>query len=359
MAMNPERSSLTGKLILLVLCLILACLVILVGQSYRKSGDKAEAFNSADLRATSGLTDTEAASSTGNRAPASPGARSNGIRFTPKVEPSPSFSDAASDVISAPGFVEQNIPRNTTILSAVHVSSEVAGPVTVYSNAPAIVGRVTLVGTPPPEIPIQMSPTCGQINPARVTTRHYVVGPNGGLANVLVWIKDAPAIRISGGDPTPALDQVGCMFQPYVLGVLVNQPFVIRNSDPELHNVHATPKRNREFNIGQPQRGKAIERSFSNPELFVRLKCDVHPWMFAYVNVLEHPFYAITGTNGFFRIPAGLSEGEYTLGVAHLKTGERNQKIRIEHGQQLSLDLRLDVPVPSEVRRGVVSAPAR
>src|SRR5262245_14126575 len=124
-----------------------------------------------------------------------------------------------------------------------------------------IAGKVTLKGTPKAEIEIPLTPSCGKLNPnPKVTTRQYVVGKDGGLANVFVYLKDAKAAPATGEGPV--LDQVGCMYEPYVMGVVTNQKFKIKNSDPELHNVHATPKNNKEFNFGQPIKGQVTERSF-------------------------------------------------------------------------------------------------
>jgi hypothetical protein len=127
------------------------------------------------------------------------------------------------------------------------------------------------------------------------------------------------------------------MFEPYVLGVVTGQKFRIRNSDPTLHNVHATSKVNREFNFGQGLKGQINEVSFPKPELLVRLKCDVHPWMFSYVNVMDHPYFAITDTNGFFRLPAGLPAGDYTISAVHLKAGELVQQVSLSDGEQRTL----------------------
>jgi hypothetical protein len=134
------------------------------------------------------------------------------------------------------------------------------------------------------------------------------------------------------------------MYEPYVMGVLVGQRFRVRNSDPVLHNVHATPKNNHEFNLGQPLQGQVNERSFSTPELFIRVKCDVHPWMFAYISVERNPFFAVTDTNGFFRIPAGLPSGGYTIGAVHQKAGELSRKINLQDQRPNTLNFQFTIP---------------
>ena len=111
------------------------------------------------------------------------------------------------------------------------------------------------------------------MNPNKVTTRHYVVGSDNGLANVFVYLKDAKAAPATGDGPV--LDQKGCMYDPYVMGVVTGQKFKIKNSDATLHNVHATPKINKEFNFGQPLKDQVSEKSFDQAEVLVRMKCDV------------------------------------------------------------------------------------
>lgn len=193
----------------------------------------------------------------------------------------------------------------------------------VAACAADLTGKVVLKGTPKPEITIDMTgdPKCSALHSKPVTTRHYVVGPDGGLANVIVYVKSG----LTGGKSYPApaeapvLDQIKCEYMPYVMGMRVNQKLKIKNSDAFMHNVHATPKLNTEFNFAQPVENQVNEKSFDKPEVPVRFKCDVHPWMFAYVGVFEHPFYAVTGKDGTFKI-SGLPNGKYTLEAYHVKT---------------------------------------
>jgi hypothetical protein len=206
-------------------------------------------------------------------------------------------------------------------------------------------GRVVLQGTPPPEKTIEMDATCGKLHDATVTTRHYVVSSEGGLANVFVFIKAGLRKKESSPlPPAPMLDQLGCMYEPYVMGVMTKQLFKIRNSDPFLHNVHATPRNSQEFNVGQPTQGQVTEKSFAFPEILVRLKCDVHPWMFAYLGVVDHPYFAVTDTNGVFQLPPNLPRGQYTLAAFHLKAGEQIQKFSMTDQQPTEVLLKFPVP---------------
>ena len=184
-----------------------------------------------------------------------------------------------------------------------------------------ITGRVTLTGTPPVETTIIMDALCGKLHSQPVTTRRYVVSTNGGLANVLVYIKEGLEGKRFDAPAEPAvLAQTGCEFQPYVLGLMANQKLRITNSDEFFHNVDALPqvRANRAFNVSEAAR-TVIERSFREEEIPVRIKCDVHPWMFAYVCVVKHPFFAVTDGDGNFSI-SNAPPGNYVLAAYHVKT---------------------------------------
>ena len=142
----------------------------------------------------------------------------------------------------------------------------------------------------------------------------------------------------------PLLDQVNCVYEPYVSGVMTNQKFNVRNSDPVMHNVHPTPKNpaNKEFNLGQPTKGQVNEKSFPAPEILVRFKCDVHPWMFAYVGVVDHPYFAVTDKNGVFTLPSDLPAGTYTIEAFHVKAGAVTQQITVGATEKKSVNFTID-----------------
>ena len=220
-----------------------------------------------------------------------------------------------------------------------------AGSLTVLS-AGEISGKVKLNGTPPLEASMKMTdPICGKVRGSEtVSSRHYVVGADQGLGNVFVYIKEGAAPKPPSGQ-TPVLDQIKCEYSPYVMGVQTGQKFKILNSDPTLHNVHAMPKINKEFNVGQPVKGMVTERSFDKPEVFVRFKCDVHPWMFAYMGVLDHPYFAVTDKDGNFKI-TGVPAGKYVLEAIHLKAGSKTQDITLADDGSKTVEFTLDVPAP-------------
>ncbi len=214
-----------------------------------------------------------------------------------------------------------------------------------FASAAEISGKVTLTGTPLPEKEIALDAMCGKMHTKPLTTRHYVVGADKGLANVFVYVKE-------GAKPTPAtgkggtLDQVGCEYSPYVMGVQAGQAFDVRNSDAVLHNVHTLPKNNKEKNVGQPVKGMVTPFTFDTPEVLVKFKCDVHPWMFAYVGVCDHPYFAVTDKDGNFKI-GGLPAGSYTVEAFHLKAGVKAEKVTVTADDKKSQNFALEVKAPA------------
>ena len=124
------------------------------------------------------------------------------------------------------------------------------------------------------------------------------------------------------------LNQQGCTYAPHVSGIMTGQTLIIRNSDPTLHNVHALPKNNEEFNQGQPFQDMELEKEFGTAEVMVRFKCDVHPWMSAYMGVVDHPFFATSGADGSFAIE-GLPAGDYVLEAWHETLGAQTQSVTV------------------------------
>ena len=145
-------------------------------------------------------------------------------------------------------------------------------------------GKVVFEGMPPANEPIRMNadPACMKAAPGAQAQETYTVGAGGELANVFVYVKDGLGNRTFPVPTEPVvLNQQGCRYVPHVFGIMAGQPLQIVNSDPTLHNVHATPAAgvNTEFNTGQPIQGMKTEHIFTQPEVMVPFKCDVHGWM--------------------------------------------------------------------------------
>lgn len=201
-----------------------------------------------------------------------------------------------------------------------------------------ISGQVTLKGTAPAPKEITAAsadPNCGKLRTEPAFTRTYIVSKDGGLANVVVYLKSG----LNGKTfPTPEepilIDQKGCMYEPYVSAAMVGQKINIRNSDPVMHNVNAgTPKNNKGFNFSQVTAGQVNPRTFDNPELGIKLICNVHSWMVSYVSVLDNPFFAVTDKDGKFTIKGDLPDGKYTFEAFHQKAGATSVEIEVKGGK--------------------------
>ena len=214
---------------------------------------------------------------------------------------------------------------------------EPGNPPTMMPAGVVVLGSVVLAGTPPSPRYVDLSavPECRMCHPDGLLVESVVGDGNGGLANVVLSIARADGQPIQGPKRTiPAvLDQRGCRYMPHVLAVMVGQPIVVRNSDPFLHNVHALSLANAPFNFGQPNvdPGRKID-PMKLPERFV-VKCDVHPWMKAHVNVFDHPYFAVSAADGTFQVPGSLPDGAYTLTAWHEVFGEQTARIQIAGGQ--------------------------
>jgi hypothetical protein len=199
------------------------------------------------------------------------------------------------------------------------------------ATAATVTGKVVFEGTPPPNAVIQMGsdPACGAANKKEVTSESILVD-NGGLQNVFVYIKDGLGNKYIFDTPIEPvkLDQNGCHYIPHVVGLRTTQPLEVVNSDNTLHNVHAMPEMNREFNHGQPVPGMKNAVTFTTPEVLIRFKCDVHSWMHAYIGVVDHPYFAVSGSGGKFELRT-IPPGTYTIEAVHEKLGRQTQTVTL------------------------------
>ena len=210
--------------------------------------------------------------------------------------------------------------------------AEPAAPAFDPATAGNVTGSIMFEGDAPAAETIRMNsdPVC--LKQATDTeTEYYVVGDGGGLGNVFVYVKSGLSGSFTPASDTIILDQQGCRYTPHVFGIQVGQTLQVVNSDPTLHNIHATPANNAEFNTGQPIQGMTFDREFDNVEIMVPFKCDVHGWMNAYVGVLDHPFFAVSGGDGAFDI-SGLPPGTYEIEAWHEELGTQTQSVTVAEG---------------------------
>jgi plastocyanin len=211
-----------------------------------------------------------------------------------------------------------------------------------------VAGRVVLDGAVPANPPIKLSgdPYCVAQNPNGATFENFVV-TDGGIENVFVYVKDGLGNYYFDAPTEPAkLDQQGCRYQPHVLGIRTGQPLEISNSDDTMHNVHAMPEANREFNVGQAIKHQVDRRTFTAPEVMVPFKCDVHSWMRAYIGVMNHPYFAVTHGGGKFELK-NLPAGTYTVEAWHEKLGTQTQKVTVAEKQAADITFTFKAPAPA------------
>jgi len=196
-------------------------------------------------------------------------------------------------------------------------------------------GTVKFEGTAPKPSKIDMSqdPACKGMNEAE-----NVVVENGDLANVFVYVKDGLGSRtFDVPKDAVVLDQSGFKYHPHVLGVMAGQTVQIKNDDQTTHNIHPTPKDNREWNESQPPSSPPLEKNFAREEVMLPVKCNQHPWMKMYVNVVKSPFFAVTDKSGKYEIK-GLPPGDYTIAFVHEKLGEQDQKVTVAPKETKTVD---------------------
>lgn len=195
------------------------------------------------------------------------------------------------------------------------------------STAGTISGIVTLKGQPPKMKPLDMTadPGC----PTGPQPAEVVVAKDSKLANVFVYVKEGlPQGKFAAPTEPVVLDQKGCRYNPHMLGIMAGQPLKITNTDTADHNIHDMPSNNPAFNESQMPTDQPITKKFPNLEMMIPVQCNQHPWMRAYINVMSHPYFAVSGPDGNFEIK-NLPPGEYTIAAVHERFGEQTMKVKV------------------------------
>lgn len=232
--------------------------------------------------------------------------------------------------------MENPVQMKTRPIPALIIFLIAGGLAMTLAGTPAgtgtVTGKVTYSGTPPKPKPIDMSkePVCAKAHATPVMSQTVVTGSGNSLANVVVYIS-------AGEQSAPApvqeakLDQVGCVYTPHVVVVQVGQKLEISNSDQVSHNIQANSKTNPAFNKSQTAGAPPIELKYDKPE-FISLKCNIHPWMSAWVAVVNTSHSAVTDQDGSFSI-TGLAPGKYTLSAWHEQAGTQSQEVTVGAGE--------------------------
>lgn len=214
-------------------------------------------------------------------------------------------------------------------------------PATVdEANGGTITGKVVFTGEKPkmPEIDMSANPMCERQHKTPQHAETAVISANGAVQYAFVWIKEGlPKARWSPPQTNVVLDQNGCVYRPHVLALMVGQQLEIDNSDPVNHNVHAEAQVNVAWNESQPPQADKKFKTFPREEIWFPVTCSVHPWMRAYMSVVSHPFFAVTGEEGTYTLK-GVPPGTYTLEVIQEKFGRKTQAVTVAAHDSKTVD---------------------
>ncbi len=199
----------------------------------------------------------------------------------------------------------------------------------IYAGG-SITGTITFEGKAPKMKPLKVDadPICVANNEIAPKKEWLILDENKGVKNVLVFITEGLNIDYSPPEEPMVIDQKGCIYSPHVVGIMAGQQLDILNNDGTLHNIHALPKVNKEFNKAQPRSKKKLSVKFEKPEAPFKIKCDVHPWMGAYIGVFDHPCFAVSGDDGTYII-SDLKPGEYVIEAWHEKLGSQTENVTV------------------------------
>ena len=199
-------------------------------------------------------------------------------------------------------------------------------------------GNVVLDGRTPGNraIRMRMDPKCSDVNAGKQVLQEVVLtSPEGGLANVFVQLEGVFPSRPIPSDPV-VIDQRGCVFASRVLGARIGQTVELRNSDPLAHNVRSLSSANNGFNLGQPFEGMVSTVHFERETGMLKLKCDTHRWMTAFVGIVDHPYFAVSDRSGDFTID-NVPAGTHRIQAWHEEYGPLSETVSIEDGTTTSV----------------------
>ncbi len=205
----------------------------------------------------------------------------------------------------------------------------------------SVSGTIHFQGKRPPVKPIDMSedPACVAAHKGKPTDESLLVSPRGGLANAFIYLKSGLDDKRFPTPTTPVtIDQSGCWFHPRVLGIQVDQELQVINSDPVTHNIHPMAHINREWNHSQGAGDAPLERKFLKPEVMIRVKCNIHSWMHAFIGVVDSPYFAVSSKDGNFKIE-NLPPGTYTFGIWQETLGTQDVQVTITPHKNAQLNV--------------------
>lgn len=190
-------------------------------------------------------------------------------------------------------------------------------------------GVIKFEGKVPQGKKLRLPRACAAMFKGPVYSNEVIVN-DGKLQNVLLRITSGHGTLESTPVPsTPVeIDQKGCIYLPRVSAVRAGQPVTFINSDPVFHNVKSVTKKNSKFNLIMPKKNQRITKVFKEPEITLQTKCSVHPWMSAYVAVVDNSFFDLTGSDGTFEIK-DLPAGDYEIEAWHEVYGTQKKTVTV------------------------------
>ena len=204
----------------------------------------------------------------------------------------------------------------------------------------ALVGRVVFDGDIPQSQALTVSKDVEVCGKPEKFPEALLVEPDRGIKNAVVFLRAvAGGISLSRPESNPTIDQRDCVYAPHVLLVPAGATVDIKNSDGILHNIHTYSEKNPAFNTAQPKFKTVISKTFTQSEM-IRVTCDVHDWMTAWIVVQDHPYYALTDTTGAFQL-SDVPPGEYELRVWHEELGEHSRSVSVTVGQSVPVEITL------------------
>jgi plastocyanin len=194
----------------------------------------------------------------------------------------------------------------------------------------SVKGVVKFEGAAPARDKIDMAAdaVCAKLHTEALTKEDMIVGKDGGLRNVFVYVKKGIDGKYEPPKESFVLDQKGCQYIPHVFGVVAGQKITVKNSDATTHNVHSFGKKNKAINQAQPAGSKEIEVDWKTSEVNMAIKCDMHPWMSSYCHIVKHPFFAVTDDSGKFEIK-NLPAGDYTIEAVHEGMPPQTMEVKV------------------------------
>ncbi len=227
-------------------------------------------------------------------------------------------------VVLASGCSRQEAPKSKAAPEVVYFKVDPA-------TAGVVTGRILFTGKAAPvkKVDMEEDPQCNKLHKSPVVDRPIAVNKNGTLANAFVYVKAGLEGKKFAPPASPAvMDQKGCWFEPRVLGIQTGQQFEVTNSDPLTHNIHPRAHVNREWTQSQAEGTPPLERKFLQREIMIRVKCNIHSWMHAFIGVVDNPYFAVTGTDGTFELK-NVPPGDYTIEAWQEELGVQEQHVTV------------------------------